>query len=417
MSKPDYIRHDGVALFADDHQMKRVQSFSSDSSYTTEDILELANKGVAEQIDDLDTVSASLSCHEFGSTDNFAKVVNYFQDGDNNNHYMTDDLFDNAQVDFIIKTSTGGASDSLNASCWYGSQWLTGATLTYSSDGYAEEAFTFEGEYKRWFLNSYKDTRVVSGTYTSATVATAYGVNLQTGYTPLILTVNGVIASDVNDTGTITLTDSGANTTITATSDGSTNVTFASGDRIRLVYAKNTADAFDELSSTPDGIGALRRGMIDIYLFNSSGTEEKTLRLSNVSLNITLDRTGEPELGEKKFYARTLTRPITVEGSIDAKLSDLEVFAKMANQESAFDADTLTQISWDSFSNDNVLVIKLYKSESTHTAANLLKTVHVTGLGITANSDSYTAGENSTVSFTIKADNCIISGSSVSPFL
>ena len=418
MAKPNYIKSSGAALYADEHQLKRVNSFSADASFTDEDILELANAGVAETIDDIDTVSVTVDCHEFGSTDNMANSVNFFQTGDNNEHYITDDSFDNAQVDFILQVTSGTNTNALMASYWYGGAWLSGYSASYSVDGTATESFTFEGEHKRIFMNAYRDTKVVSGTRTASTTATIYGANLQTGYTPRILTVNGEVKADVKNSGTITFTDASANTTVTATTDGSTAVSFAVGDRVRVVYVKNTAASFASLTSTPSGLGALRKGMIDIYLFNgTSGNVERTLRLQSLNYDIDLSRTEADQLVYKRTYARSLDRPINITVTAEALLDDLEMFAKVANAESTFDTMALNEIDIDDFTNDTKLIVKLYKSEVTHSAANLLKTIVIDDLSVSSDAFSVDAGGLNTVTLNFSAKHCIISGSSVSPFL
>jgi len=418
MAKTSRVQHSGYALYIDESQAKRVNSFSMDASFTDENILELSNSGVAETISNLDSVGCNLECHDFGSIDNFQKMINMYQSGDNANIMLTNASFDKAKVDFVMKITSGTNSDALHASCWAGSQSLTGFSLNYSVDGTATETFTTEGEYKRYFLNAYRDTYVVSGTVTSATQATVYGQNLASTHTARVLTKNGVIAADVSAGGTITLTFSSPNTNITATTDGTTAVTFSTGDRIRLIAAKNAPASFASLASTPSGIGALRRGMIDIYMFNgTSGTEEKTLRLQSVGINGTLDRTVVNELGNKKAFDRTLVSPITIEVSAEALMSDLELFAKLSNQEAAFDAMTLNEMDWDGFSRGTKLIVKIYKSETSRTALDLLKTIVISNLSVTGNSDSISAGDNGTLSINLKADNISISGSGNSPFL
>ncbi len=424
MAKPDFVRYSALALYADEHQMRRVNRFSADTSFLDEDILELTNNGVAETIDTLDSVSVTVDCHEFGSTENLAKAVNFFQAGDvgatANSHYITDGSFDKAQVDFMLKLTSGTNNDPLAASCWYGSCWLSGFTASYSADGNATESYTFEGEYKRWFTNAYRDTYVFSGTRTSSTQSTVYGQTLQSTHTGRVLTVNGLVKADVKAGGSsaISLTDSGSDTIVSATDIDGNAVTFNAGDRVRLVAPKTAPASLSQLATTPAGIGALRRGMIDIYLYNgTSGNAEKTLRLQSVDLNVSLDRAATPELGSQRNYARILNRPINVEVSAEALMSDLEMFAKIANKESEFDAMSLNEIDTDDFTNDTTVVIKLYKSETNHAAANLLKTITISDLTMSSDGFSIDAGGNATVSITLNGTGITVEGNSVSPIL
>lgn len=419
--KPNFVRFSAVGLWADEHQMRRVNRFSADASFTDENILELSNNEVAEHVSDLDTVGITVDCHEFGSVENLAKSVNFFQVGDTgvnaNKHYITDALFDQACVDFMLKVTSGTYTDALAASCWYGNQWLTGYTASYSADGMATESYSFEGDTKRWFMNAYRDAYVFSGTMATGTTATI-GADL-TGYTGRVLTINNVLAADIKAGGSnaITITPS-TTSTVSAKDYDNADVAFKSGDRIRLVCVKTAPASFSSLPTTPAGIGALRRGMIDIYIYNgTSGNAEKTLRLQSVGLNVGLDRTANPELGNKKMSSRSLNRPITVEATCEVLFSDLEEYAKLANKETEWDAMSLNEIDMDDFSEDTTLVIKVYKSETIHSAGNLLKTITCTGMGITSDGFSVDAGANSTASFTLKGTNAKFVGNSTTPLL
>lgn len=416
--KPNYVSYNGVSLAVDENMMKRVTQFSADTSFMDEDLLELSNAGVAEHIDDVDTVSVTVDCHEFGSTENIARMVNFFNGTTDtgasaNKHYITDASFDNAQVDFMLKVTSGTNNDALLGTCWLGGQYLSGWNMNYSVDGTATESFTLEGDTKRWFMNAYRDTYVFSGTRTSATQATIYGQNLQSTHTARVMTVNGLVVADVRNGDSISMTNSSSNTIVSATPTLALNA----GDRIRVVAAKNTPASFTALTSTPNGLGALRRGMIDMYLYNATGNEEKTLRLQSVGINVSLDRTAAAELGNKKNYSRILNRPISVEVSCEAYLDDLETIAKLTNKETEFDAMSLNEIDIDDFVSTSKLVVKIYKSEIYRTAPYLLKTITITNLGISSEGMSVDAGGNAMLSFSLKSTSLSIAGNSISPLL
>jgi len=112
-----------------------------------------------------------------------------------------------------------------------------------------------------------------------------------------------------------------------------------------------------------------------------------------------------------------LNRPINVEISCEAYLSDLEEYAKIANQETAFDAISLNEIDTDDFTNDTKFVVKLYKSETTHTTPNLLKTVTVDNLTVSSDGFSIDAGGQGSVSFTLTGTEFLCVGASVNPIL
>ena len=415
LRKPSRVKSTGHALFCDGIQMRRITRFSADASLTNEDLLELSNAGVAERIEDIDSIGCTVEAHENGANDNWRKMLNIFEinndDDDNEAMALTDSSFDEAVVDFTLQVTSGTNTDALAYTTWFGSQFLTGYSANFSVDGNATESFTTEGELKRNFLNTYRDTRVISGAYTSSTSFTT-PTNLQTGYTPLMITVDNEVTNDIKISSpqhTITLT--GAVVTASPALD------IKNGQRFRLIYAKNVADSFSNLTSTPDGLAGLRTGMTDVILRYYSGGKEKTLRLQSVSLDVSLDREELNQLGSDTAYSRSLTRPIDVSISIEAKTSDLEEYAKFANQETGFDNDSLNWIDVADYSNDATLEVDMYKNETNHSKANFLKKYVVSGLSLATDNIEVTAGSDGTTSWTFSADNFQIVSSGTSAFI
>lgn len=414
-TKPNVVRYTGHALFGDGKQVKRAQSFSSTTDFTEERLLELANKGVAEVVDDA-VVTATLETNDYGAIDNFVIALGQgFYDGTvNPSRTFTDADFDNAIVDFTVEYSSNDTT--LERTTWLGGMFLTGFSLSYTVDGIATESFDYEGEYKRMFLNSYKDADVYKADYSTSNVALVSGSNLE-GQTPLILTVNQTIVAQDRDGDTITLTDVSSDTQIAATKADGTTVTFATGDRVRLIV-DGGGSTFPSLSSTPAGIGGIRRGMVRAFIYNpASGNNEETLRLQTVTIDGDLSREAKNQLGQKKSFYRSLERPIDVSITVEAIETDLEEYAKLSGNESGFDADTLNEIDIEDFVKTNKLEVIVYKSETDLTFANELKRIVVNNLAMSTEDDSVSVGEDGTVTLTLTGDNILISGSGVTPFL
>lgn len=414
-SKPNVVRYTGHAVYGDGNQIKRAQSFSSNTDFTEERLLELANSGVAEKVDDA-VVTATLETNDYGAIDNFMIALGqgFYSGTINPNRVFTDSDFDNAIVDFTVQIASDDTT--LERTTWLGGMYLTGFSLTYTVDGISTESFDYEGDHKRHFLNSYKDTEVYKADFSDSSTALVSGSNLE-GQTALILTVDEDIKAQDRDGDTITLTDNGANTEITATRADGTSVTFVSGDRVRLVVDGGGSN-LSTLASTPAGIGGLRRGMVRIFMWNpSTGNSEETLRLQSVTFDGDLSRDPKLQLGQKRAFFRSLERPIEITVTVEALESDLEEWAKLSGNESGFDADTLNEIDIDDFVKTNRLEVLVYKSETDHTFANELKRIVMTDLSISTEGDSITVGEDGTASLTLTGENFLISGSGVSPFL
>lgn len=415
MAKPNVVRYTGHAVYGDGNQIKRAQSFSSTTDFTEERLLELANTGVAEVVDDA-VVTATLETNDYGAIDNFliAMGQGFYSGTINPARTFTDADFDNAIVDFTMQLASNDVT--LERTTWLGGMFLTGFSLTYTVDGIATESYDYEGEHKRHFLNTYKDADVYKADFSNSTTALISGSNLA-GQTPLILTVDQDIVAQDRDGDTITLTDNASDTEITATkSDGST-VTFASGERVRLVI-DGGGTTFASLPSTPAGIGGIRRGMTRIFLYDPlSGNSEETLRVQSVTIDGDLTRDAKTQLGQKRSFFRSLERPIEVAVTVEALESDLEEWAKLSGNEVGFDATTLNEIDIDDFVKTNKLEVLVYKDETVHTFANELKRIIINGLAMSTESDSVNVGEDGTITLTLTGDNFSISGSGVTPFL
>jgi hypothetical protein len=411
MPKIKSVRYTGYAAYADGAQLKRVQTLSSTTDFTEEKLLELANKGVAEIVDQA-AVSATLECNDYGDTATFAAVCGQgiYNSSRTNDYVIDDNSFDNAVTDISAKISSNDST--LERSVWIGGAYLTSITLSYSVDGIATETYDFEGEHKRWFLNTYKNMNVYKADFSDSSTILVSGTDIS-GETPVLITQDTLVVADVNAGDGITDNFTGGNTEYTT----DTGTVFASGERFRvLTYAAGAS--FPSLASTPSGLGGLRRGMIDIYLWDTSaGSEERSLRVQSVDISIDLSREEKVELGTDKAYFRQLTRPIDVSVSLDLNDTDLEVYSKLSGNEVTYDANTLNTISADDFNKTNRLLVKLYKDENSHVIGNLMKFIQINSMSVASEEESITVGEDGTVSLTMTADNFMISGSGVNPML
>lgn len=416
-NKPNSVSPEGKSLYIDGtNQAKRVDSFSTSNEFNEEKILELANSGVAEKVNNL-VVGANVTFNNYGSIAPFMQCVGqgYWQNEDNPNRTFTDKDIENAIVDIIAK----GSNDETNVlfSEWVGYMFLTSISWEFPADGFSTESYDFEGEHNRLFLNDWKQASLYKGDFSDSSTALVSGTNLQSVEEPILLEVNQRVVASLNESGhSITLTDNGADTDITATGyDGA--VSFQSGDRIRLITS-GSGSSFAQLPSTPAGIGALRRGHIVPKIYNPAGNAENTLRVQNISVDIDLGREELIELGSKDAYFREIKRPLNISISVDINETDLEEYAKLIGSETAFDANTLREINPSDFLKDNVLEILTYKDEISHTFANELVRYKFDNLSVSANENSSsTADITGTRSITFSAETFIISGSGTSPFL
>lgn len=417
MAKPTAIKPSGKKLFVDGpNAAKRVQTVSSTNDFQEEKLLELSNDQVAEKISDL-SVTATLEFNDYGSIAPFMQAIGQgqWQNESNVDRIITDTAFDNAIIDTMIQHSKNGAS--LDYSEWNGYLFLTSFSLNYPADGVATESYSYEGDHARFFLNNWKESIVYKADFVSSSTVVISGVNLAATHDPILLLVNQTVVSEISDTNdTITLTNNSSDTDITATNtDGA--ITFTDGDRFRAVIS-GSGTTFSGFTTTPAGIGGLRRGHIDAFLYNPAGNIEKTLRVQSISIDGDLSREEGLELGSKKPYFRILSRPIDISIAIEVNETDLEEFAKLAGVETTFDANTLDELNVDNYLTDNVLEILIYSSETDHTFAKELKRLKFTALSVASDDDSTNVSDTvGTRTINLTSENFLISGTAVSPFL
>lgn len=419
MAKPTNVSPAGKALFVDGiNQSLRVDSYGTTNELTEELILELANSEVAEKVNDL-TVSASVTYHDYGSIAPFMQAIGQgqWQGEANPARILTDFDINNATVDLLAHVSNDDAS--IKFAEWSGYMFLTSIGWEWPADGFASETYEYEGEHSRFFLNDWANAGLYKADYSDGSTALISGSNLESTHQPVLLLVNQNVAASLSEAGhSITLTDNGADTNITAVGDDSTAVSFADGDRVRLITS-GSGTTFSALSSTPAGIGALRRGHVVPYLYNpNSGNAEATLRIQSLSVDIDVAREELIQLGSRDAYFRELQRPISVTISVDINESDLEEYAKLSGNETAFDAGTLREIDAANYLKTNTLEILIYKDEITHSFANELKRIKFTNVSVTGDESSISTSDTvGTRTITLSSENFLVSGSGVTPFL
>ncbi len=411
------VRPSGKGLYVDSpNQAKRVNSFSSDTDMGQEKLLELGNKETSEKTTDLSN-TVSLEFNNYGSMAPFAMSLGQglWAGEDNLNRSVSDSDFDNAIVDVIVLASNDDASidyAEYNSYCF-----LNSFSISYPADGVSTHTFDFEGSHTRKFLNDWKNASVYKADFVNSTTAIISGANIEATHNPILLLVNQNIVSEISDSNdSITLTDAASDTNIVATDvDGS--IAFASGDRIRIVVS-GTGSTYTTLPNTPAGIGGLRRGHVVARIYNPAGNAENTLRIQSLSIDGDLGREELQEIGSKRPYDRRLTRPINISISVDITDTDLEEFAKLAGQETAYDANTLREIDFEDMLRNSVIEILEYKDEFAHTFANELRRIKITNVSFESDSDSASAGDTvASRTLNLSAENITISGSGVSPFL
>ena len=470
MSKPEKQKSSGTSLFIDGVITKRVQTLGITTDITREAILELANAGTVEYIEDTPSVSIQIDTNDVGSTDTMALLT------DSLKTYTISDEGNGpigGTMRYFIKASSSNASyrtitesDMLNGYCsisatlnedgtlakrtvWMNHCAVTGLNLSYDVNGNAAENYTLLTDNKTWFFNGYGNTRVYKPVFNQI-ASTAYvaaqgggfkftGLDscIPTGSTVLAIGINGTILRNraiggiTSPNATMHWTSQGIVCTSLSISSPTGSYSTASGseDRWWIVYksateagvweaaggASATAPGF-ELESPAGAIGARRRAHIKAYLWNTGADSKNTaaragkaLRLQTVSVDVALGEDQLYELGTDGFYGISKQTPVPVTITVSANDSDLGYFAMLtATSESNAGVKAL---SIGDFTGTNELKLEIYSDKAQTT---LLKTITINSMSVTNENFNVAVGDNASHEMTFTADNISIVGSGTS---
>jgi hypothetical protein len=179
MAKPEKVRYSGAAILVDGVQLKRVQNFSADSDIPQERILELANSGIVDYVDQSPTVSVTIDTNLYGCVDNAALISNmvieraaisnyadrrrgfYSQKlATSNPSYRTVTALNMLDAYCSIAVPILEGSTSVARAMILPRAALTGYSLNFDVGGLASENFTLSSFEKNWYFGVLGDVRL-----------------------------------------------------------------------------------------------------------------------------------------------------------------------------------------------------------------------------------------------------------------
>ena len=469
LAKPEKVKASGVSLAIDGVITRRVQRLSIGGDFPQEQISELANAGVVQYISDAPEFSIQIDTNDVGSVDTMAMICDalipytvstvnadrrggalrsYIRSTSSNDVTIDQNDMLNGYCSLLVSLDDDGTS--AERAMWVNHCGVTGVNLAYDVDGNFAENFTLAADNKTWFhhtaanVRMYKpllmqmsanpvgngavfqhlsnaDTSSPAGVPNGATVY-AIGVNNEILYTQHL--------SGVTQNCTVWPLQNGrfAASAAGVLSTPWFSVAANSTDRCWIIYKHSdtatweaTSDANSpgwELEASAGAVGALRRGYMTAYLWNSNTDSKSTytaagraLRLQSVSIDVALGEDKLYELGTDGFYGISKQTPVPVTVTISALESDLEYFAALVSTSHA-NTDVLGMTVSD-FNGYNKVRIELYKDKA-KTAANKLKIIEIEKMYVQSENFDVSVGGNATQEITFSCDNVSIAGQGVS---
>ena len=357
---PKRVTYRGVGLFVGGEQVDRATAFGTTGNINKEDIFELGNSDIAEVVDDINEVTATIDVNEIGSTKLLERLSGKKLNQDGAITFSKDFEYASTDVWNYIAPSGASGETATDGEIYYteflSDCYLTSYNADFSVDGNATESFSLVTDKKSWLLGNMSNIvkvglshdDVVDGKWKSLTVDEVLEDSLKSVY------VNG---KRVREWG---MADGGDKIAIQF-DEGHHPATDAT---VEVYIAANEGA---KIFKTDEDASVKRRGHIEVHVVteptvNASGMitdnlndSKMVIRVQNASIDASLGREDIAQLGNFHYYDRPLTLPIDVSVSLDVIFGDLDLFAKLVGEE----IETATELNIDEFQDNVGLVIKV----------------------------------------------------------
>ena len=252
-------------------------------------------------------------------------------------------------------------------------------SLRVDTGGASEANFSLVGEEERAYLQNYRETRVIAGSYMAYNKLTG----LLTFRVPLDsdASISGVplaIYADSNlvETGGDML-HVASTATYQATFSGGLGID--SSSQIMLVYADTSPKGYKGITNITSAVGKITKGYTAIYFGTSTTDPEKLQRCTSIDISMPLGRESNEELGTSRSIGKPLEGNLRQEITLSFSRNDLREYAMMIDKSSNFDADdgSLNAVLMTSLKDvtTSKIIVYFYNSQTTHSASTLLKTI------------------------------------------
>ncbi len=304
MTQAYSVEQSDIAPFVYATQLKRVQRFTYGMQLNREGLRELANAGFVEHKEDIPRVPFAL---DFNETDLGLAQDQLLFDTSGSVTLPSGILGGIPYLEFRVPIRWDGVFSETD---WISRAAVERWSMTFPVTGLITKTVSGTADHLVHYFHALKDAYVLRGTRSAPGTFTVSG-DISTGYEKITARVNSdvFIPADKLTIGTF----SGGNTTITVASPYDN---LAEGDRIVFVYSKTTPADYPALSGT--GIGGLKRGCADLFLFRGGVTQSKWLRVQNATIDVPLGVQEMLEVGSaypikvKPAPSFTITLNVTV---------------------------------------------------------------------------------------------------------
>lgn len=365
---------------------------------------------------------------------------------------LTQDDIVTAYVDLMIPVTEDDAA--ISRTMWCHRAAPTGVTLNLDVNGNASENFTLQGAHQVWFLGGWKNAHITLLTNTClATAKSASGGTTGTGIfgkqTPTAQSFYcvassvprgaSVLAVAINEKifyrskgwwfSTINPMASGAASceafgtagtrfrmawrtpggSITASPLPFATPWALHGDKVIVVWSTPSLlwNSTAKIVSTAGSRGALARQHVNVYFWNTDlsahnvaagghTTAGRTLRVQNVSVEVSPGSEELFELGNKDAYGIVRQTPVPITVTMTVNDSDLQIWAEAAGK----DYTAAQQVTLDDFTTHNQFLVDFFRDEARQTK---VSTIVVNDMEVTGVRKNVSAGGNSTHEYTFLA--------------
>jgi hypothetical protein len=369
-------------------------------------------------------------------------------------HSVNAQDFLDCYCDFTVPVTEDNTS--VTRTMWIHRAGLSGVNWAFDANGYASENYQFKASNKRWFANAWAGVRVaklypnnatsmggglphVSFNFTGSAMPSGcrplyYAVNEKV-YACVATSLTGVTGVPNLGDGNVRMATSGWKKGVSSPNYFYVCTSVAGGIDTAAVLKSSLADIyvlylasstwnqyptwsetarFDTsagylITSTSGAFGGSVRGNYKMWLTNTNRAADtttdanQTLRLQNVSIDISLTTDQLLQLGQHKPYGISRQVPVPVNVTVTANDSDLALFAGGA----ATTAGQAKTVGIEDFNGKNQLTIEVYRDIAKTTK---LRTFVVTNMSVTGENIDNAVNSDGSQEITFTADNIRVFG-------
>lgn len=335
-----------------------------------------------------------------------------------NAYTINQDIIDSNPAHIILPHRYNTSATTIMYSVAIPRAYVDSLTYNFDESGTSEQNYSLVAEEEKLLLNDYREIHTITGSFMSYTSTTG-SVTFRVPKDSFAATGSWYClyagSELVTHTGTIVHTNAAA--TVHAYIGAGLGLDTTTDLKYYYIHKAAGIVGYKGVTNIDSGIGKLAKGYIEIWMQQSTGTNEKLSRCTGISISVPQTRSSISEFGNSRTVAKPLEGNLRQEITLTFNRNDLREYAKLLGYQEAFDASTLNEMLMTNLQAVKNITITayFYNSTSTHDATTLLKTMTFTSCNFIGDSNTTPISGASGVELKFSTESFSVVGSTLPP--